>query len=141
MPSSLTGPSTFTTMPLCRAAEVFGVSSMNMLAVVSSKRTPLTIVLPFVMTPVDTVGVGVLVAPVPPVPPPQLATTNAANAAESTNRRVFMIAGPLASATPSLSPFGEFRSVRSFDDRRELGERRVDLDQLACCLLWTHRAR
>src|SRR5882672_7147727 len=95
--------------------------------------------LPFCMTPIDTAGL--LVAPVPPVPPPQPAMVSASDTDRNTNRRVFMIAGPLASATPSLSPFGEFRSVRSFDDRRELGECRVDLDQLLCCLLGTHRAR
>ena len=72
---------------------VFGVSSMEMLAVVSSKRTPLTMVLPLVMTPVEMVlppapGGGVVV-PVPPVPPPppQATRMEAANAARSAVRR------------------------------------------------------
>src|SRR5262245_65188668 len=93
MPSSFTVPSTFTTMPFCSCAAVFGVSSIEMLAVVSSKRTPLTIVLPLVMTPVETVLAPPPATPVPPVPPvsppppPPAATRQAAHAAGREGRR------------------------------------------------------
>src|SRR5437899_1350526 len=117
---------------------------MAIFAALSSKCTPFTITLPLAMTPMDTALVGLfLVTPVPPVPPPQ-AAMRAANDSDAISctvlRSVFMIAVPLAFATPSLNPFGEFRSVRSSDDRREPGERRVDLDQLVCRFVGTHRA-
>src|SRR3954465_12030509 len=85
---------------------------MEMLAVVSSKRTPLTIVLPLVMTPVEMVlppappGGGVVV-PVPPVPPPPPQAARMEPAARSAVRddwinengkRVSMMLGPSASS-------------------------------------------
>src|SRR5262245_7044961 len=95
-------------MPFCSAAAVFGLSSIEMLAVVSSKRTPLTMVLPLVMTPDETVLVGPLGEPAPPdpppPPPPQAARTEAASAARSAVRndsrgeegeRVCMIPSPI----------------------------------------------
>jgi hypothetical protein len=95
---SITAPTTRTTMPSRRSAAVFGVSSIEMLAVVSSKRTPLTITLPLAITPIETALVGVSPPdPVPPVPPPQPEIVNAAAAARNANFRVFMMVGPLVS--------------------------------------------
>ena len=69
IPSSLIRPRTLTTIPLCSSPLVPARSSILMVAVLSSKCTPLTMMLPFVMTPIETAFVLPPVAPVPPVPP------------------------------------------------------------------------
>src|SRR5262245_14021346 len=105
---------------------------MVMVAPLSSKCTPLTITLPLVMTPMETAlegPGGLLETPVPPVPPPQEASS-AASAAIPVSRKNFMVAYPLASATPTLSVEGEFRSRRVCADRTGLRRRGFDLGQI-----------
>jgi hypothetical protein len=86
------------------------------------------------MTPMDTALLGLLlVTPVPPVPPPQEASS-VMSAARNAIRRGFMISPfPLASVTPTLTAVFEMRSRFVCADRTGLRRRRFDPGQIFWC--------